>query len=164
MKSENVLVTLVAVILVVSLTIVLMNSDALVQDSVYKPPAYFSIREVDVKPVEVTSSLIEVNVTAYIYHSEGKAKNATMLIRAINSDTGLHEAEVSAPIPESDSDKTVTASAKLKVERNGNYDFKILLYDNGSIRESGSVGIKGLNSLTPAAKQSGIVSITSISL
>jgi hypothetical protein len=156
MRSENLLVTLVAVILVVSLAIVLMNSDALVQDSVYKPPAYFSIREVDVKPVEVTSSLIEVNITAYIYHGEGEAKNATMLIRAINSNTGLHEAEVSSPIPESDRDKTVTASAKLKVQRNGNYDLKILLYDNGSIRESGSVSIKGLDALTPVAKRSGV--------
>lgn len=156
MKSENVLITLVAAILVVSLAIVLMNSDALQEENIYKPSASFSIREVDVKPVEVTSSLIEVNVTAYIYHGEGEAKNPVMLIRAINSNTGLHESEVSTPIPESDGDKTVTASAKLKVERNGNYDLKILLYDNGSIRDSGSVVIKGLNALTPAAKLSGV--------
>ncbi|MDP2840943.1 MAG: PGF-CTERM sorting domain-containing protein [Candidatus Methanoperedens sp.] len=156
MKSENALAALLAVIFVVSLAIVLINSDALMKEQEYKPSAYFSIREIDVKPVEVTSSLIEVNVTAYIYHGEGEAKNPIMLIRAINSNTGLHEAEVSTPIPESDSDKTVTASAKLKVERNGNYDLRILLYDNGSIRESGSVGIKGLNALTPAAKQSGV--------
>ncbi len=156
MKSKNALAALLAVIFVVSLAIVLINSDALIQESFYKSPASFSIREVDVKPIEVTSSLIEINVTAYIYHIEGEARNATMLIRAINSNTGLYEAEVSTPIPESDSDKTVTASAKLKVERNGNYDLRILLYDNGSIRESGSVGIKGLNALTPAAKQSGV--------
>jgi hypothetical protein len=110
----------------------------------------------NIDEIETTGSLIEINVTAYIHHIEGEARNATMLIRAINSNTGLHEAEVSTPIPESDSDKTVTASAKLKVERNGNYDLRILLYDNGSIRESGSVGIKGLNALTPAVKQSGV--------
>ncbi len=156
MKSENVLTIIVAVVLVVSLAIVLMNSDVLQTEYIYKPSASFLIREVDVKPVEVTSSLIEVNITAYIYHGEGEAKNATMLIRAINSNTGLHEAEVSTPIPGSDRDKTVTASAKLKVDRNGNYELKILLYDNGSIRESGSVGIKGLNALTPAAKLSGV--------
>ncbi len=156
MKSENVLITLVAVILVVSLAIVLINSDVLQAENIYKPSASFSIREVDVKPVEVTSSLIEVNVTAYIYHGEGEANNPIMLIRAINSNTGLHESEVSTRIPESDRDKTVTASARLKVERNGNYDLKILLYDNGSIRDSGSVGIKGLNALTPAAKLSGV--------
>jgi hypothetical protein len=156
MKAEKIIVTLLGVIFVVSIAIVLMNSDALIKEQEYKPSAYFSIREIDVKPVEVTSSLIEINVTAYIYHGEGEAKNPIMLIRAINSNTGLHESEVSTPIPESDSDKTVTASAKLKVERNGNYDLRILLYDNGSIRESGSVGIKGLNALTPAAKQSGV--------
>lgn len=156
MKSEKLLVAIVAVLFVVSIAIVLLNSDALQDENIYKPSASFSIREVDVKPVEVTSSLIEVNVTAYIYHGEGEAKNATMLIRAINSNTGLHESEVSTPIPESDGDKTVKASAKLKVERNGNYDLKILLYDNGSIRDSGSVGIKGLNALTPVAKLSGV--------
>jgi len=156
MNSEKLLATIVAVILVVSIAIVLMNSDALQEEIIYKPPASFSIREVDVKPVEVTSSLIEVNVTAYIYHGEGEANNSIMLIRAINSNTGLLESEVSTPIPESDRDKTVTASAKLKVERNGDYDLKILLYDNGSIRESGAVSIRGLNALTPAAKQSGV--------
>ena len=156
MNSEKLLAAIVAVLLVVSIAIVLTNSDALQEEVIYKPPASFSIREVDVKPVEVTSSLIEVNVTAYIYHGEGEANNSIMLIRAINSNTGLLESEVSTPIPESDRDKTVTASAKLKVERNGNYDLKILLYDNGSIRESGSVGIKGLDALTPAAKLSGV--------
>ena len=156
MKSEKVIVILLGAIFVVSIAIVLMNSDALITEKEYRPSASFSIREIDVKPVEVTSNLIEINVTAYIYHGEGEAINPTMLLRAINSNTGLHEAEVSTLIPESDSDKTVTASAKLKVERNGNYDLRILLYDNGSIRESGSVGIKGLDALTPAAKKSGV--------
>lgn len=156
MKSEKVLLTLVAAILVVSIAIVLINNDALIKETEYKPPASFSIREVDVKPVEVTSRLIEMNVIAYIYHERGEAKNASMLITAINSNTGLEETNVSTPIPVSDDDKTVTASAKLKVDRNGNYDFRILLYDNGTIREKGSVGIKGLGALTPAAKQSGV--------
>lgn len=156
MKSEKVLVTLVAAIIVVSFAIVLINSDALVKEEIYNPPAFFSIREVDVKPVEVTSSQIEVNVTAYIDHYKGTAKNATMLIRAINSNTGLLETEISAPIPASDDEKTVTSSANLKVDRNGNYDFKILLYDNGTIRDSGSVGIRGLNALTPAVKNIGV--------
>lgn len=157
MRSENVLAALLAVILIVSLAIVLINSDALVREYDYKPPATFSIREVDVRPVEVTSALIDVNITAYIYHGEGKANNATMLIRAIDSSTGLLETESSAPIPESDNDKTVTASERLKVERNGNYDLKILLYDNGSIRDSGMVSIRGINALTPAAKISGVL-------
>src|SRR3972149_11435237 len=110
MRSEKFIITLLGVIFVVSIAIVQVNSDALIKEQEYKPSASFSIREIDVKPVEVTSDLIEVNVTAYIYHGEGEAKNPMMLIRAINSNTGLHEAEEYSPIPDSDSDKTVTAS------------------------------------------------------
>ncbi|MBU4491460.1 MAG: hypothetical protein KKD69_03255, partial [Euryarchaeota archaeon] len=84
---------------------------------------------------------IEVNVTAYINHAGGKTNNATMLIRAISSDTGLLGMQVSAPIPETDSEKTLAVSQNLKVERNGGYELNILLFDNGSIRDSGSVNI-----------------------
>ncbi|MBU4076828.1 MAG: hypothetical protein KKI06_09005 [Euryarchaeota archaeon] len=158
MKSENALITLVAAILVVSLAIVLISNDALSQPYTYEPPdAYFSIRDVDVKPIEVTSAQIEVNVTAYIDRGDGKTNNPTMQIRVINSDTRLLETEVFAQIPESDQGKTVTASQKLKVDRNGNYELNILLYNNKSIRDSGAVAIKGLSALTPAAKKSGIM-------
>jgi hypothetical protein len=82
---------------------------------------------VDVKPVEVTSALIEVNVTAYINHGGSKTRNASMLIRAISSDTGLLGTQVSAPIPEAESDleKTLAVSQNLKVERNGGYELKM---------------------------------------
>lgn len=158
MKSENALITLVAAILVVSLAIVLINSDALSQPYKYElPDAYFSIRDVDVKPIEVTSAQIEVNVTAYIDRSDGKTNNATMQIRVINSDTRLLETEVFALIPESDQGNTVTASQRLKVNRNGNYELNILLYNNKSIKDGGAVAIKGLSALTPVAKMSGIM-------
>ena len=123
------------------------------------PPSSVSIREVDVKPVEVTSARIEMNVTAYINHNGGKTRNASMLIRAINSDTRLLETQVSAPIPETDSDsyeKRLPVSTNLNVERNGGYELNILLFDNGSIRDSGTVNIRGLNALTPESKRSGV--------
>jgi len=158
MKSENALIILVAAILVVSLAIVLINNDALYQGYKYEPSdAYFSIRDVDVKPLEVTSAQIEVNVTAYIDRGDGKTSNPTRQIRVINSDTRLLETEGFAPIPESDGGKTVTASQRLKVNRNGNYELIIMLYNNKSIRDSGAVAIKGLSALTPAAKTSSII-------
>ncbi len=158
MKSENALAILLAGILVVSLAIVLINNDALYQGYKYEPPdASFAIRDVDVKPVEVTSAQIEVNVTAYIDRGDGKIGNPTMQIRVINSDTRLLETEGFAQIPESDRGKTVTASKRLKVERNGNYELNILIYNNESIKDSGAVAIKGLSALTPEAKMSSIM-------
>jgi hypothetical protein len=158
MKSEKALATIVAAILMVSLAIVLINNDVLSQPYKYEPnDAPFSIRDVDVKPLEVTSAQIEVNVTAYIDRGDGKTNNPTMQIRVINSDTRLLETEVFAPIPQSDGGKTVTASQRLKVNRNGNYELIIMLYNNKSIRDSGAVAIKGLSALTPAAKTSDIM-------
>ncbi len=158
MKPVHVLAALLAFVVILSFAIVIINKDAFLPEP-ESPPAYLSIRDVDVSPVEVTSAQAEVNVTAYINHYGGKTMNATMLIRAISSDTGLLAAQASAPIiaDESGNEKTLQVSQKLMVERNGGYDLKILLFDNGSIRDSGSVGIRGLNAIVPFSKKSGIV-------
>jgi hypothetical protein len=159
MKPGYILVIILASVLILSFAIVLLNKDVLQKEpQPYHPPSYLSIREVDVKPVEVTSARIEVNVTAYINHNGGKTQNSSMLIRAINSDTRLLENQVSAPIPETDSEleKTLSVSTNLNMERNGGYELNILLFDNGSISDSGTVTIKGLSALTPESKRSGV--------
>jgi hypothetical protein len=156
MKPGYILTIILASVLILSFAIVQLNSDVLQKEPT--DPSYLSIREVDVKPVEVTSARISVNVTAYIDHSGGKTRDAVMLIRAINSETRLLENQVTAPIPETDSKltKTLSVSTKINVERNGGYELNILLFDNGSIRDSGKVNILGLNALTPMSKQSGV--------
>ncbi len=159
MKPGNLLAILLASAVILSLAIVLLNKDALVSETEFGSPPFLSIREVDVKPLNVTSAIVEVNVTAYINHAGGKTTNASMLIRAIRSDTKLLEAQVFAPFnaTETGKDKTLIVSQNLKVERNGGYELKILLFDNGTILESGSVNIAGLNALTPQSKLSGIM-------
>lgn len=156
-KSSHLLAILLASVLILSFVIILVKEDVLIQESDYRPPSQLLIREVDVKPAEVTSALVEVNVTAYINHEGGGTKNASMLIRAISSDTGLLAAQASAPIPETEPGKTLAVSQHLKVERNGGYELKLLLFDNGSIRDSGSVNLRGLDVITPTSRRSGIV-------
>jgi hypothetical protein len=155
MKPGYILTIILASVLVLSFAMIALNKDVLQK---WLPPSTLSIREVDVKPVEVTSARIEVNVTAYINHAGSKTQNATMLIRAINSDTRLLETQVFTPFPETESDveKTLSVSTNLNVERNGGYELNILLFDNGSIRDSGTVNIQGLNAMTPESKRSGV--------
>lgn len=158
MRPVYLLGIILASALILSFAIVLLKEDVLQPlPEPWQPTASLSIREVDVKPVEVTSALIEINVTAYIDHRGGKTNNATMLVRAINSDTGLLGTQVYAKIPETGPEKTLSVSQNFKVERNGNYELKLLIFDNGSIRDSGSVNIRGLNALTPQTKRSGVV-------
>ena len=124
MKPGYILTIILASVLVLSFAMVALNKDVLQKEPPqWLPPSSLTIRDVDVKPVEVTSARIEVNVTAYINHAGTKTQNATMLIRAINSDTKLLETQLSAPIPETESDieKTLSVSTNLNVERNGGY-------------------------------------------
>jgi hypothetical protein len=157
-KSSHLLAILLASVLILSFVIILVKEDVLIQEP--ESPPFLNIRDVDVKPVKVTSALVEVNITAYINHAGGNTRNASMLIRAIRSDTKLLAAQVSAPIPEIGSSgttgKTLIVSQNLTVERNGGYELMLLLFDNGSILDSGSVSIMGLNALIPDSRRSGI--------
>jgi hypothetical protein len=158
MKAIQILTVILAFVLIFSVAIILFKEDVFTQE--YKPASYLSIREVDVKPIEVTSALVELNITAYINHEGGKTKNASMLVRAINSDTGLLETQVSTPIPEThqtDSEKTLTVSQNIEIQRIGGYELKLLIFDAGSIVDSGSVNIQGLTTLTPQSKRSGLL-------
>lgn len=156
MKPGYILTIILASVLILSFAIVQLNKDVLLKEPTY--PSYLSIREVDVKPVEVTSARINVNVTAYIDHSGGRTRDAVMLIRAINSETKLLENQVSTPIPETNSQltKTLPVSTNINVERNSGYELNILLFNNGSILDSGKVNILGLNALIPMSKRSGV--------
>src|SRR4030067_2332107 len=156
MKPGYIFTIILATVLILSFAIVQLNKEVLQKEPTY--PSYLSIREVDVKPIEVTSARINVNVTAYLDHTGGRTREPVMLIRAINSETRLLENQVSIPKPETNSQvtKTLSVSTNINVERNGGYELNILLFDNGSILDSGKVNILGLNALTPMSKRNGV--------
>lgn len=158
--NKNIYIILLIILAVISFAILLTQEDVFsnIQSNLYKEPPYLNIREVDVKPFEITSSFVNINITAYINHRGGKTNNASMIIRAIDSSTGLLNSQASTPFetdPEN-VEKTMTVFQNLKIEKTGNYNLKILLFDNGSILDSGSVKIEGINILTPESKKSGI--------
>ncbi len=156
MKSVHVLAILLASMLVLSFAIIFLKGDVIQQMPDYKPQSILTIREVDVKPIEVTSARINVNVTAYLNHFGGKTENATMLIRAVSTETGLLGNQVTTSIPETDSEKTLSISQEILLERTGGYELKILIFDNGTIRDSGSVTVRGLGALIPESRRSGV--------
>lgn len=164
MKPFQLLVTIIASLFIISVILIILNDNILTKETVYEPDVILSIRDVDVKPVEVTSAKIRLNVTAYIDHAGGKTHNASVMIRAINSNNGLLETRVSAAIPDAPassitkmfSAKSIEVSRQLEVDRMGEYELKLLIFDNGSIIESGSIRIKGLSAMTPQEKLTGI--------
>jgi hypothetical protein len=158
--KKNIYIIPLLILAIISFAILLTQKDVFsnIQENLYKEPPYLNIREVDVKPFEITSSFVNINITAYINHRGGKTNNASMVIRAIDSSTGLLNVQASTPFETSSEnvEKTMTVFQNLKIDKNGNYNLKILLFDNGSILDSGSVNVQGINILTPESKKSGI--------
>lgn len=137
--------------------IIAMTQNVFTETAIYKEPASLNIREVDVKPIEITSSFVNINITTYINHRGGETNNASILIRAIDSNTGLLNSQIYAYIPKTekeDIEKILIVSQNLKIDRNGNYDLNLLLFDNNSLLDSGSISIRGINILTPQSKKS----------
>ncbi len=123
----------------------------------FEQPSYLSIREVDVKPLGITDSFVDMNITAYLNHIGGKTNNASMIIRAINRDNGLLINQGDSSIPEIKFDKTIIVYQNLRIDRDKNYEMKIFLFDNGTVQDSGSINIQGLSLLIPKSKDNKIV-------
>ena len=149
---------LLASILIISLLILVIGRDVIfVQQQEYKPSSYLTIREVDVKPLDITDSFVDINITAYLNHAGGKTNNASMIVRAINRDAGLLINQGSTSIPETEFDKTILAHQNLRIDRDKNYELRIFLFDNGSVQDSGTINVQGISTLTPKSKDNKIV-------
>lgn len=150
---------LLASILLISLLILVVGRDVIFipEQKPYQPPSYITIREVDVKPLDITDSFVDINITAYINHAGEKTNNASMIVRAINRDAGLLVSQGSTPIPETEFDKTILIYQNLRIDRDKNYELRIFLFDNGSVQDSGTINVQGLSILTPKSKDNKIV-------
>lgn len=150
---------LLASILIISLLILVVGRDVIFipDQKPYEPPSYLTIREVDVKPLDITDSFVDINITAYLNHVGGNTNNASMVIRAINRDAGLLISQGSTSIPETEFDKTILVNQNLRIDRDKNYELRIFLFDNGSVQDSGAINVQGLSVLTPKSKDNKIV-------
>ena len=150
---------LLASILIVSVLILVVGRDVIFvpEQKPYQPPSYLTIREVDVKPLSVTDSYVDINITAYLNHAGGKSNNASMTVRAINRDAGLLINQGHTSIPDTEFDKTISVYQNLRIDRDKNYELRIFLFDNGSVTDSGTINIQGLSILIPESKDNKIV-------
>src|SRR3990167_7892463 len=149
---------LLASILVISLLILVVGRDVIfIPEQKYQPPSYLTIREVDVKPLDITDSFVDINITAYLNHAGGKTNNASMIVRAINRDAGLLINQGSTSIPETEFDKTILTYQNLRIDRDKNYELRIFLFDNGSVQDSGTISVQGISIIIPKSKDNKIV-------
>ena len=106
--------------------------------------------------MKVTASTATFSVAVYLDHYGGNSSNSTLVIKVIDSDTGLLMEEVLSPIPEVEGEKTVKITNKISVTREGGYEIKLIVFDRDRMMESGSVFINGLEALTPEIRDVGV--------
>jgi len=99
---------------------------------------------------------VDINITAYLDHTGEETNNASMVIRAINKESGLLISQGSTSISNTGSDKTIITYQNLRIDRDKNYDLKIFLFDNESVADSGTISVQGLSVLTPESKDNKI--------
>jgi hypothetical protein len=150
----------VFLIIIILLIILTLLPFLLGEDVTYKPiikePSRFIIRDVDLKPLKVTTSRVTFAAILLIDHYGNTSDDATLILKVIDRETGLLENEVTKELPVVTGEKTIEVSQEISVKREGGYEIKSIIMDRGKIVESGSVYIGGLEALVPEIRNVGL--------
>ncbi len=145
---------IIMALILISALIIIFGEDVFYTPS--EKPGGFVIRDIDLKPVKVTTSTAVFSVGVYLDHYGGNSSNSSLIIKVLDTDTGLLMQEVPMPIPEVEGEKTIEVRNNISVKREGGYEIKVLVFDRDRIVESGSVVINGLEALTPEKREVGV--------
>lgn len=116
-----------------------------------------SIDTVDIEAAQVKSSYIDFNITSYINnYGNIAAKNASLLLKAYNSENGLLEEQVWTHVGGLEADKTVGVSQSLRLPRKGSYTILASLYDGDFLKTSRQASVSNLENLQADVKDIGL--------
>lgn len=116
-----------------------------------------SIDTVDIEAAQVKSSYIDFNITSYINnYGDIAAKNASLLLKAYNSENGLLEEQVRTRVGGLEADKTVGISQSLRLPRKGSYTILTSLYDGDVLKTSRQASVSNLENLQADVKDIGL--------
>ncbi|MCU4717314.1 DUF7490 domain-containing protein [Halapricum hydrolyticum] len=159
MQREYALVGAAAVVLAVSILLALVAPGALADiedDSEPTPDGELRLSEIRLTPLDVSGDSATLTVTNWISHEGGTSENVSLLVRVIDTDTGLVEtrARRSIGVLEGDSDDPV--GLNVTVERSGGYRFETLVFVDSERRATRSAGIDGIEALQPTTANTGL--------
>lgn len=119
-------------------------------------PSYFDIRDDDgsIRPVSVSGSTATLQIETRIRHDGGDAENVSVVVRAIDSQTGLLEDRRETDLGTLEGTREVPVLSNLTVERAGGYDIEVFVYEDGIGKASERASVSGVGALTPEYAQS----------
>jgi len=116
--------------------------------------SHTDIRDTAFSAERVGGETVTLNVTTLFEHRGGPASNLTVSYRMVDSETGLVVARATRDLGDVSGDREVETSARLTVEREGDYELRTFLYENGRRIDTAESGIRGTGNLVPAYAES----------
>lgn len=119
-------------------------------------PADVQFREATVRAGAVTGETVTLHVDSRMRHRGGPAENVTMLLRAVDDDSGMLVSTVRTDLGTLADSREYNASAAITVPREGGYELHTLVYVDGERRESSRQHVSGVGTLVPEYAQSDV--------
>ncbi|WP_435347903.1 DUF7490 domain-containing protein [Haloarchaeobius sp. HRN-SO-5] len=153
MKPERVLVGLLVVTLVATIGVLAAAPDAVEPPGADEPlvrPGGGTITDMTISVDAVSGGTATFSVTPYVEHRGNPAPNVTVVLRAVDDDSGLVADTRRLDLGELTGQEEVNATGSLQVPREGGYRIEAVLYRDGERLDTGSRTVSGVESLTPA--------------
>jgi len=112
--------------------------------------AHVDIEELTIAAGAVGGEQATIRATPYVTQRGGDATNVTVVLRAVDQDTGFVAATDRLDYGTLAGGVEAARNGSLTVDRQGDYDVEAILYVNGTRVERGAREVSGVGSLTPA--------------
>ena len=150
MNREKVLAGGVAVVVVASLLAAALVPGAFAQshEEVVRPGPV-DVAEMSIAHGSVSGASATLSVETRLNHRGNPTENVTLLLRAIDLESGIVKTTQTIDVETLSGDKEIAVSANLTVPRKGGYRLEAILYQDDRRVDEGSKQVHGVGSLTP---------------
>ena len=113
-------------------------------------PGYLEIRETGIAPGAVTGETATLEVETRLTHRGGTAENVTVLLRAVDAESGMRVASREIAVGSIEGEREVAVTGNVTVPREGGYRIESIVYRDGERIDAGGKRISGVGTLKPA--------------
>lgn len=156
MKREHILVgSALAVLVVAGLAAGLAPGAFATPDEPVREDR-LSLREAPITPTNVTEDSATLAVTNWLSHGGGPSENVSVLVRAVDTETGMVETTTRTRVGTIDRGGDRAVPTRITVERSGGYRIQSLVFVDGERVASGTSKVSGVQALRPESARTGL--------
>lgn len=157
MQRERALVAAALVLVALSVVAALALPGALAEREGDVRPTRLDLRESNVEIASVGGETATLSVVTHLAQSGGSAENVSIAVQAIDTDSRILVDTARSRVGALTNEREVTVASRLRVPREGGYDFRVIVYEDGERRAVGTHSVSGVGSLVPESQRTSVV-------